>query len=71
MIKITHYNLDATSMFVDYGDSEVNTIASVLYHIPLERAGHPYFDNVCEICIYSLQVEIKEDCAWKSGWAMI
>ena len=36
----------------------VNTIATVLNHILLERAVHQHFDKVCGVCITSLRVEL-------------
>ena len=37
----------------------INTIATVLNHISLDRAGHQYSDKVCGVCITSLDVELR------------
>ena len=40
----------------------INTIARVFNHIPLERAGHQHSDKICEGCITSLGVEHELKC---------
>ena len=36
----------------------VNTIAKVLNHILLERAGHQHSNKVCVVCITILGIEV-------------